>query len=106
MVLGKYLLITPDKEHNSVRASLPLSLQDHQDQEAEEHGACPVRPGENTILGRTSDPREWLLVEEREDVFHPRESVSRILDIEYLSVEEFGKWRKQLVITVREPRRF
>ena len=49
--------------------------------------------GENTILGRTSDPREWFLVEECEDVF--LESVSRILDIEYLPVEDFSKWRKQ-----------
>ena len=48
--------------------------------------------GENTILGRTSNPREWFLLDECEEVI--LEDVSRILDIEYLPVEDFAKLRK------------
>ena len=54
--------------------------------EAEAHGHVQwFARGENTILGRTTDYREWFLVEECEDVC--LESDSRILDIEYLPVK-------------------
>ena len=49
--------------------------------------------GENTILGRSSDPREWFLVEECKDVF--LEDVSKTMDIVFLPVEDLDKWRKQ-----------
>ena len=98
VVPGTNLLITPDEEEHQSVAHYPcrvLSLFTMK-WEGKQRNMAHVQwftRGENTILGRTSDPREWFLLEECEDVF--LESVSRILDIEYLPVEDFAKWRKQ-----------
>ena len=98
VVPGQYLLITPDEEeHQSVPhypcRVLSLYTMTWQGRLRNMAHVQWFARGENTILGRTSDPREWFMVEECEDVF--LESVSRILDIEHLPVEDFGKWRKQ-----------
>ena len=98
VVPGACLLITPDEEeHQSVPhypcRVLSLFTMTWQGKLRNMAHVQWFARGENTILGRTSDPREWFLVEECEDVF--LESVSRILDIEYLPVEDFAKWRKQ-----------
>ena len=98
VVPGQYLLITPDEEEHQ---SLPhfacriLSLYTMTWQGKQSNMAHVQRfaRGENTILGKSSDPREYFLVEECEDVY--LESVSRILDIEYLPVNDFAKWRAQ-----------
>ena len=96
VVPGQYLLISPEDEYRSIPhypcrilSLFTMTLRGKVKNMA--HVQFLAR-GENTILGRTSDPREWFLLEECEEVI--LEDVSRILDIEYLPVEDFVKWRK------------
>ena len=74
VVPGQYLLITPDEEeHQSVPhypcRVLSLYTMTWQGRLRNMAHVQWFARGENTILGRTSDPREWFMVEECEDVF-------------------------------------
>ena len=96
VVPGQYLLISPEDEHRSVphypcRILSLFTMTLRRKVKNMAHVQFLAR-GENTILGMTSDPREWFLLEECEEVI--LEYVLRILDIEYLPVEDFAKWRK------------
>ena len=97
IVPGTYLLITPDdEEHKSVPhypcRVLSLYSRTFQGKHLDLAHVQWFARGENTILGRVGDAREWYLVEECEDVL--LSSVSRILNIEHLPTEDYAKWRK------------
>ena len=94
---GSYLFITPDEEeHQSVPhypcRVLYLYSRVFQGRQLDMAHVQWFARGENTVLGRTGDTREWFLVEECEDVI--LSTVSRVLDIEHLPVEDVAKWRK------------
>ena len=97
VIPGSYLLITPDSEEHKSVPHYPcrvmyLFSRTFQGKKLKMAHVQWFARGENTILGRVGDAREWYLVEECEDIF--LSGVSRILDIEHLPTEDFSKWRK------------
>ena len=94
---GSYLLITPDEEeHKSVPhypcRVLHLMTRQIRGQHYELAHVQWLARTENTILGRTGDTREWFMVEECEDVL--LSSVSKVLDIEQVTVSDIDEWRR------------
>ena len=94
---GSYLLITPDEEEHQSIPHYPcrvlyLYTRVFQGRKLElAHVQWFVR-GENTILGRTGDIREWYLVKDCEEVLLTK--VSRVLEIEHVPVQDITRWRK------------
>ena len=83
VVPGQYLLLSPEDEHRSVPhypcrilSLFTITLKGKVKNMA--HVQFLAR-GQNTILGRTSDPREWFLLDECKEVI--LEDVSRYLTL-------------------------
>ena len=94
---GTYLLITPDEQEHKSVPHYPCKVLYLYSRmvKGKKHDMAHVQwfvRGENTILGRTADLREWYLIEECEEVI--LSNVSRILDIKHLPVEDVAKWRR------------
>ena len=73
VVPGSYLLITPDREEHKSVPHYPgrvqyLFTRSHQGKKTDYAHILWFARGENTVLGRVGDPKEWYLVEECEDV--------------------------------------
>ena len=95
VVPGQYLLISPEDEHRSVPhfpyrilSLFTMTLKGNVKNMA--HVQFLVR-GENTILGRTSDPMEWFLLDECEEVILKDVSKMLTLSISHLKILRNGE---------------
>eukprot|EP00092_Neocalanus_flemingeri_P000044 GFUD01000045.1.p1 GENE.GFUD01000045.1~~GFUD01000045.1.p1 ORF type:complete len:874 (+),score=224.36 GFUD01000045.1:3-2624(+) len=94
---GYYLLVAPDAaEHKSVPhypcRVLYLFSREMRGVTYECAHVQWLCRSENTVLGRTGDPREWFVIDECEDVV--LSEVSKVVDIQQVKVENIKRWKK------------
>jgi len=93
---GDFLLVKPDREEDrSVRhypARVVFLKKGGGDEENTVHVQWLAR-GNDTVLGNTSDPREFFLTRECENVLIS--DVSKVLDLQRRAVVDFEAWRRQ-----------
>ena len=93
---GDFLLVRPDREEDRSVRHYPARLVYLKKGGAGEEGTVHVQwlaRGNDTVLGNTSDPREFFLTRECENVLIS--DVSKVLDLQRRAVKDFEAWRRQ-----------
>ena len=93
VVAGSMLLVRPDREEDRSVAHFPCRVLHLAKRGGEEvaHVQWLAR-GKDTVLGNTSDPREFFLTRECEDIFLM--DISKVVDIQHWPVKDFSSWRR------------
>ena len=91
---GDFLLVRPDREEDRSVRHYPARVIYLKKGEAEDivHVQWLAR-GNDTVLGNTSDPREFFLTRECENV--NISDVSKMLDLKQRKILDFEAWRKE-----------
>ena len=93
---GDFLLVRPDREEDKSVRHYPARIiylkKGGAGQEDTVHVQWLAR-GNDTVLGNTSDPREFFLTRECENVLIS--DVSKVLDLKRRAVRDFEAWRMQ-----------